>query len=136
MMASFCFALFSFQLDKVDETIIFVIGQSRRNVIVEGFCRWRAMAMDQTNGEMHSGIGEFPLSPLSLTAEDGLRVPSSPVSPPSLWQGAISRKKISGAAGRGKLGGFNPFPFSVFFSLLPMHSCTDTTQTHGHACWQ
>lgn len=65
MMASFCFALFSFQLDKVDETIIFVIGQSGRNVIVEGFCRWRAMAMDQTNGEMHSGIGGFPLPPLS-----------------------------------------------------------------------
>lgn len=47
MMASFCFALFSFQLDKVDETIIFVIGQCSRNVIVEDFCRWRALAMDQ-----------------------------------------------------------------------------------------
>lgn len=40
-MASFCFALFSFQLDKVDETIIFVIGRSSRNVIAEDFCRWR-----------------------------------------------------------------------------------------------
>lgn len=40
-MASFCFALFSFQLDKVDETIIFVIGQSSRTVMVEDCCRWR-----------------------------------------------------------------------------------------------
>ena len=65
-MASFCFALFSFQLDKVDETIIFVIGHSSRNVMVEDFCRWRASAMDEVNGKIHLGILGFLLSFLSL----------------------------------------------------------------------
>lgn len=68
MMASFCFALFSFQLDKVDETIIFVIGQSSRNVIAEDFCRWKASAMDQVDGKIRLGMLEFP--PF-LSPEDG-----------------------------------------------------------------
>lgn len=67
MMASFCFALFSFQLDKVDETIIFVIIRSRRNVIVEDFCRCRASAWDQGNGKVRLGILGFPLSFLSFS---------------------------------------------------------------------
>lgn len=65
-MASFCFALFSFQLDKVDETIIFVIGQSSRNVMVEDFCRWRASAVDQVNGKIRLGILGFLHYYLSL----------------------------------------------------------------------
>jgi len=74
MMASFCFALFSFQLDKVDETIIFVIGQRSRNVMVEDFCRWRALAMDQVNGKMCLGILGFHPAFMSLCLrppEDG-----------------------------------------------------------------
>lgn len=62
MMASFCFALFSFQLDKVDETIIFVIIRSRGNVIAEDFCRCRALARDQGDGKIRLGILGFPLS--------------------------------------------------------------------------
>lgn len=57
MMASFCFALFSFRLDKVDETIIFVIIRSRGNVIVEDFCRCRASAWDQGDGKILGNFG-------------------------------------------------------------------------------
>lgn len=74
MMASFCFALFSFQLDKVDETIIFVIGQSSRNVMVEDFCRWRDSAtvkgMEKYTEEFWGSPLLFPLSDCGLLKMD------------------------------------------------------------------
>lgn len=117
MMASFCFALFSFQLDKVDETIIFVIGQSSRNVIAEDFCRWRASAMGQAKGKMCSGMLGFP--PSSLSPEDGSRIPTSPASPTSLRQEVISRERGLWSS-RQKQAGRRQYVSFLSFSPSPL----------------
>ncbi|PKU36503.1 hypothetical protein llap_13193 [Limosa lapponica baueri] len=82
---------FYLQLDKVDETIIFVIGRSSRNVMAEDFCRWKASAVVQVNGKICLGMLGFP--PSFVSPEDRQRIPTSLASPVSLRQEVISRER-------------------------------------------
>lgn len=117
MVASFCFALFSFRLDKVDETIIFVIIPGRRNVIVEDFCRCRALAqikgMEKHDWEFWGSSLSFPF----FSRADGGRIPPSLANPLSPWQ-----KVISGALWSSREKRPGRCQYLSFSSFFPLHT--------------
>lgn len=118
MMASFCFALFSFQLDKVDETIIFVIIRSGRNVIAEDFCRCRGSAWDQGSAKIRLGILVFLLFFLSFSECGLVRMEGGS-------QQALRALHHHGKKGfqekKTDLGDVNTFIFPAFSPPLPTH---------------
>lgn len=101
----FALPSFHFSFDKVDETIIFVIGQSSRNVRVGAFLQVDSLGWGSKPVVKHAQECSPPLSLSRLwlwASEDGLGIPMNSVSPISLWQEVISGE--GEAADRTELG--------------------------------